>query len=135
MAYDPPSNTTFNSRALNTWWLVNAQRGSTISYDVTVNASATLLAGTKGRLTLQKGTSSDGGVTVTPAASPLKVVNTGYNAGLVNPGGPQTMSVNGPVLTGEYARIVTTNVEGTPTYENPSTAVANSAYGWELYNG
>lgn len=135
MSYDPPSSSTRNSRALNTWWLVNAQRGTTISYDVTINASATLLAGTIGQVTLQTGTSSDGGVTVTLDSAPLAVATSGYLAGLANPGGPQTVKLSGPVPAGSYARIVTTNVAGTPTYTNPSTAVANSAYGWELYNG
>lgn len=135
MAYDPPSSSTRNSRALNTWWLVNAQRGSTISYDVTINASATLLAGTIGQVTLQTGTSSDGGITVTADSAPLAVATSGYLAGLVNPGGPQTVKLSGPVPTGSYARIVSTNVAGTPTYTNPSTGASNSAYGWELYNG
>lgn len=135
MAYDPPSSSTRNSKALNTWWLVNAQRGSTISYDVTIIASATLLAGIIGQIILETGTSSDGGVTVTADATPLAVATTGYNAGLVNPGGPQTLKVSGPVSTGAYARIRTNNVSGTPAYTNPSTGASNSAYGWELYNG
>lgn len=135
MAYDPPGTSARVSRPLNTWWLVNTVRGTTISYDVTISASSTLIAGIIGQIILETGTSTDGGATVVADTTPLAVATTGYNAGLVNPGGPQTVKVSGPIEVNKYARIRTNNVSGTPTYTNPYTGAANQAYGWELYNG
>lgn len=135
MAYDPPSNSSRISRALNVWWQVNQQRGATISYNVQINTSATLVAGIIGSLFLETGTSSDGGVTVTIDTDPLDVQRSGLNAGLLNPGGPQTVKVSGPVTINYYARIRPVNDSGTATFSNPRTGTANSAYGWELYNG
>lgn len=134
MAYDSPGVTAKVSRPLNTWWLVNDQRGSTIKFSVTINTNATLLAGMIGQVVMETGTSIDGGLNITPDATPLDVATTGLNAGLLNPGGPQTVTLSGPVDRLQYARIRSVNVQGAPTYTNPYTNAINSAYGWESYN-
>lgn len=135
MAYDPPSSSARVSRALNTWWQVSVFRGATISYNVQINTSATVVAGIIGSIILETGTSTDGGVTVVADAIPLDVQRSGLNAGLLNPGGPQTVKVSGPVEIYKYARIRTVNDSGTASFSNPQSGVANQAFGWELYNG
>lgn len=104
------------SRALNSAFLVNGSRDCFVGYALNVTTVAALLAGARARFTLQYADN---------AAMSSNLVNVMESEGGTGSGivvtSYHTLLVAGVIPAGKYVRLLTTNVQGSPTYGNLST--------------
>lgn len=104
------------SRALNSAFLVNSARDCFVGYALNVTTNAALLLGARARFTLQYADN---------AAMSSNLVNVMESEGGTGSGivvtSYHTLLVAGVIPAGKYVRLLTTNVQGSPTYGTLST--------------
>lgn len=112
-----PNNRTFTNptRSLNTAFQVSATQDSQVAYTVNVAATLSLTSGATGTVLLEY--ADDSGFTTNVVTVQTSVNgNTGTLAiglGLTQTG---TASLSGMIPAGKYAKLVTANTAGTPTF-------------------
>lgn len=99
------------SRSVNTVFRPSETRDCFVAYAINVTTVAALLAGARARLTLQYADNSD----MTTNLVSVMAVEGGTGSGLVVTS-YHTLLVAGIIPSGKYVRLVTENVQGSPTY-------------------
>lgn len=99
------------SRSVNTAFRPSETRDCFVAYAVNVTTVAALLSGARARLTLQYADNS----AMTTNLVNVMVVEGGTGSGLVVTS-YHTLLVAGIIPSGKYVRLVTENVQGSPTY-------------------
>jgi hypothetical protein len=112
-SYNPPAAQNITSRAFTTGFRPSQQRDCIVGYSVVITTSSTLLAGATGQVTLQISPDSTTWTTIMSAQS-------GLAAGLVNPGTTGSVTVFGLIKAGQWCRLISTNIAGTPSYTTPT---------------
>lgn len=99
------------SRTLNSAFQISTTRDAEVSYAVDIACASTLVAGQKGKVTLQY--ADDSGFTTNVVSLTESETGTGALLGLAT---NNTSALPGIIPAGKYVRLATTNVVGTPTF-------------------
>lgn len=103
------------TKTLNSCFLLSASRDFDVVYNAEITAAGTIVGGQQGTLYLE--TFTDSGCT-TGAQEVMRSTNGNTNALIVALGNNSTttLTVSGPILAGEYAKLRTQNNTGSPTF-------------------
>lgn len=112
-SYNPPAAQNISTRAFTTGFRPNQQRDCIVGYTIVISTSSTLVAGQTGQVLLQVSPDNATWTTIMSAQS-------GLAAGLVNPGTIGSVTIFGLIKAGQWCRIITNNIAGTPTYSTPT---------------
>lgn len=112
-AYNPPAAQNIATRAFTTGFQPNTQRDCIVGYSVVITTSSTVVAGMTGQVLLQVSPDNATWTTIMSAQS-------GLAAGLANPGTTGSITVFGLIKAGQWCRVITNNIAGSPTYSTPT---------------
>lgn len=112
----PERSYTNPARSLNTAFQVSTTQDMYVSYSVLVTSVAALLVGSRGRVTLQYADNA----AMTTNLVDIMSVDAGVGSGLVVTNYLPVV-LSGIIPRGKYARLVSTNIIGSPTYAVQST--------------
>lgn len=113
MSYNPPSGVNVTNRGYTTGFRPNTQRDCIVGYTIVITTSPTILAASGGRVTLQTSPDSTTWTTVMTAEQ-------SFPAAVALPGSTGSVTVFGAVKAGQWVRLLTSTIAGSPSFSTPA---------------